>query len=69
MRLYGMHPSSKAYVPFRMGSHLVPGVEASDPITQFLVNQCRFLEFALKEPIAGKLGNDTARLDRQIVSK
>uniref|UniRef100_A0A7S0RGD5 Uncharacterized protein n=1 Tax=Pyramimonas obovata TaxID=1411642 RepID=A0A7S0RGD5_9CHLO len=69
MRLYGLHPPSKAYVPFQMGVRTVPGVESSEEITQYLVNQCRYLEFALKEPIAGKLGNDTSRLHRQIVSK
>jgi len=67
MKSYGLHTASNAYVPFRLGARLVPGVTATDAITEMLVNQCRYLAFAFKGPIVRKLGNDTARVNRQIV--
>jgi len=69
MRHYGLHTQSQTYIPWRIGRQAIPGVDNGEEVTEFLTNQCKFLQFAHGARVVQKLGNDTLRINVQIVER
>ncbi|KAK3266817.1 hypothetical protein CYMTET_24589 [Cymbomonas tetramitiformis] len=66
---YGVHQTSRMFLPAHFGGRVVPGVESDPDALDLLVKQCKYMEFAMKPQVVAKLATDEERIDRQIVQK
>mmetsp|Transcript_17650 Transcript_17650/g.24369 ORF Transcript_17650/g.24369 Transcript_17650/m.24369 type:complete len:272 (+) Transcript_17650:20-835(+) len=66
LSIYGLHAPSNSYVPTQLK---IPLTISTQQISQSLVDQCKFFSYAFSSKIALGLGNDTARIHKQIISQ